>query len=152
MIYLWSAFNHPFAFVTNVEAWSQIDSPLGIVGLLLLKPFAALVDIFSAGPNPNTLDPWLFLLFLVLTIVFWKRLHTSHALFAISSLVFIYLTRTGTQGFMAATRYLLLVFPAFIILAVLMRSKTWLALSTVGLFAGALFMYSAMFAQWYWAG
>jgi Gpi18-like mannosyltransferase len=152
MIYLWSAFNHPFAFVTNVEAWSQIDSPLGIVGMLLLKPFAALTDIFSAGPNPNTLDPWIFLLFVALTIVFWRRLRTSHALFAISSLAFIYFTRTGTVGFMAATRYLLLVFPAFIILADLTRSKTWLALSIVGLFAGALFMYSAMFAQWYWAG
>jgi Gpi18-like mannosyltransferase len=151
MFYLWSAFRAPLAFITDQRAWWQRQTPLGVLDMIMLKPFAALAEIFN-GVNPNSLDPWLFLLFVILIVAFWKRLQTSHALFAIGTLLFIYVTRGGTAGFMSASRYLLLMFPGFIVVAIITKSRIWLMLVIVAASSVILFVYSARFAQWYWIG
>ena len=120
---------------------------------LTWQPFTYLGNIWQSGLNPSTLDPWFFLLFLVLTLVFWKRLPTSLSLLALGVLLLPYFTRAGgALGFTSFTRYILLAFPVYIIMGTLFKGRLWLGVSVTALFAGLLFMYTVMFAQWYWVG
>lgn len=151
MIYLWAAFNHPLAFVTNQRAWHQgpgVGS--NIFQVLTLQPFRGLADIFRTGPTPTALEPWFFLVAVCLIVFFRKILSTAYFLFALGALLIPYFTLSGVWGFQSFTRYVLPAFPVFIIMAKLCEGRTWLAVSVSGLLAALLFMYSTMFAQWYW--
>jgi hypothetical protein len=153
MLFLWTSFKSPLAFWKGQRAWlegQEVSSNLFQV--LTLRPFAYLGALFVEGPNPNTLDPWWFLLFLILIVLFRKRLPVSFILFALGVLLLPYITLSGGLGFRSFTRYIILAFPVFIIFGELTRKRTWAGLALLGIFAAMLFMYTAMFAQWYWAG
>jgi Gpi18-like mannosyltransferase len=153
MLYLWSKFNSPLAFMKGHRAWLEGETVSGnLWQVLTLRPFRYLSALFVEGPNPNTLDPWWFLLFLVLVVLFRRRLPVSYTLYALGVLLLPYLTLSGGLGFRSFTRYVILAFPVFIIFGELMRRRVWVGLSILGLFAAMLFMYTAMFAEWYWAG
>lgn len=153
MIFLWTTFNKPLAFMAGLRAWQGGSAGGNIFRALTLQPFAYLAGIWKAGPNPNTLDPWFFLLFLFLIIIYRKRLPTPYLLYGLAALLLPYITRTGgTLEFQSMTRYIQLVFPVFVIMAELCKRRLWLCLSIAGLFAALLFIYTAMFAQWYWVG
>jgi hypothetical protein len=152
MSYLWAAFNHPLAFMTNERAWHPGSAGVGgkLFQVLTLQPFYALTDIFQAGPTPTALEPWFFLLALFLLIFFRKMLSTPYFLFALGLLLLPYFTLSGVWGFQSFTRYVLPAFPVFIIMGNLCKGRPWLAVSIAGVLSALLFMYSAMFAQWYW--
>jgi Gpi18-like mannosyltransferase len=153
MLFLWTNFRSPLAFWKGQRAWLEGQGVSGnLWQVLTLRPFAYLGALFVEGPTPNTLDPWWFLLFLVLVVSFRKRLPVSFILFALGVLLLPYITLSGGLGFRSFTRYIILAFPVFIIFGELMRKWTWAGLALLGIFAAALFMYTAMFAQWYWAG
>ena len=153
MIYLWASFNSPLAFLQNRRAWrSDAAVEGGLFGVLTLRPFYHLGDIFKFGPDPNTLSSWFFLLFVILLIVFRKHLPLSLWIYSFAALLVPYLTVSGEVGFVSFTRYSLMAFPVFIILGELFQRRTWLGLSVLGLFSAMLFMYSAFYAQFYWAG
>jgi Gpi18-like mannosyltransferase len=153
MLFLWTNFRSPLAFWKGQRAWLEGQAVSGnLFQVLTLRPFAYLSALFFDGPNPNTLDPWWFLLFLVLIVLFRKRLPVSYTLFALGVLLLPYITLSGGLGFRSFTRYIILAFPVFIIFGELMRKHIWAALALLGIFAATLFMYTAMFAQWYWAG
>lgn len=153
MLYLWTRFASPLAFMKGQRAWLEGQAVSGnLAQVLTLRPFTYLRALFIEGPNPNTLDPWWFILFLVLIVWFRKRLPVSFVLFALGVLLLPYLTLSGGLGFRSFTRYVMLAFPVFIILGEMTRRRAWAGLAVLGIFAAALFMYAAMFAQWYWAG
>lgn len=161
MLYLWVTFNSPFALLSGTRAWQQANTASGNLGLigsgalfqaLTLQPFWHLQEIFSAGPNPNTLDPWFFLLFLLLIVIFRKRVPVAFTLYALGVLLLPYITVSGSLGFQSFGRYILLAFPVFIVIGQSCQKRVWLGLNLVGLEAALLFMYSVMFAQWYWIG
>jgi hypothetical protein len=153
MIYLWIVFNSPFAFVLNTRAWrSGAAVEGGFLGVLTLRPFYHLADIFRIGPDPNTLSSWFFVLFMGLLIAFRKRLSFPLWIYGMGSLLLPYLTISGDVGFVSFTRYCLMAFPVFIVLGELFKKRIWLGLSILGLFSAMLFMYSAFYAQFYWAG
>ena len=152
MAYLWYAFKRPMAFATNLRAWSDGRGMWTTFSeAVTLKPFRFLSRIFRYGVSPPTLDPWLFLLFLVLLIGFWKRLPRSFSLFALGVLLLPYLTHSGGNFEMNSfTRYILPAFPVFIIMADVCRKRLWLGMCLIGIFASVLFYFTALFAQWYW--
>jgi Gpi18-like mannosyltransferase len=153
MLFLWTRFKSPLAFMKGHRAWLEGQGVSGnLFQVLTLRPFTYLRALFVEGPNPNTLDPWWFLLFLVLIVLFRKRLPVPFMLFALGVLLLPYVTLSGGLGFRSFTRYIILAFPVFIIFGELMRRWTWIGLALLGIFAAMLFMYTAMFAQWYWAG
>lgn len=161
MLYLAAAFRSPFAFLSGTRAWQPANTGSGNFGLigsgalfqaLALQPFWHLKEVFFVGPNPNTLDPWFFLLFLVLIVSFRKRVPVPFILYALGVLLLPYITVSGSLGFQSFSRYILLAFPVFIVVAQSCQKRAWLGLSLVGLETALLFMYSAMFAQWYWIG
>ncbi|OLE60898.1 MAG: hypothetical protein AUI36_11995 [Cyanobacteria bacterium 13_1_40CM_2_61_4] len=125
-----------------------------MLNAVTLRPFYEhLGDIGATGPYPNSLDPWFFLAFAALLIVFRKKVSLSFWSYALGVLLLPYLTRSGgVFGFQSFMRYLLLAFPVFIIMGRLFEERLWLGLSVTAICAGFLFMYSAMFAQWYWIG
>jgi hypothetical protein len=88
-----------------------------------------------------------------LTLSAWRRLSGSLTLFSLGALLVPYLTLGGgPAGFTSMTRFGVLAFPAFIVLAELCRRSALLCFATVGLFGAVLALHSALFAQWYWVG
>jgi Gpi18-like mannosyltransferase len=153
MIYLWVAFKSPFAFLTDRRAW-QAGAATGsdLIGILTLQPFRHLTDVWKFGPDPNTLSSWFFLA--TLFVIIWFRRWLSRELFvyALGVLLLPYITFSSSVGFVSFTRYVLLAFPLFIIAGRIFQERVWLGFSVIGLSAAMLFMYTAFYAQWYWAG
>jgi Gpi18-like mannosyltransferase len=148
MLYLWSAFGSPFMFVTAHAEWENGDGWIGhnFISALLLKGFFP-----TQLSVHNLFDVWFFLLFLTLILVHRKWLPSSLYLFALGVLMLPYLTLTGGPSkFTGMTRYILLAFPVFIVMAKLCKGRLWLVQCITGLFAAMLFTYSALYAQWYW--
>ena len=153
MFYLWSAFDSPFAFATNQAAWRNgYGIGHNVISALLLKGFFPL-HLPVQNLYPRSFDVWFFLLFLTLLLVYRKWLPSSLYLFALGVLMLPYLTITGGPfGFRSMTRFILLAFPVFIVMAKLCKNRLWLVPCITGLFAAMLFAYSALYAQWYWVG
>lgn len=154
MIYLWAAFRAPFAFMTAQGAWNE-GSHFG--NPLLLQPvFKAVVDLryqlqhFIA--DPNALSFVLFVVFVAAVVIFRKRMAVSLLLFSAGGLLLPYFTRTGAVGFASFSRYVMLVFPVFIIAATFSKRRIWLGLAICGISGALLFWYTALFAKWYWVG
>lgn len=153
LIYLWASFNSPFAFVRNTRAWkSGAATEGGLFGVLTLQPLRHLGDILKFGPDPNTLSSWFFLIFITLLIVFRKWLPLPLWIYSIGAFLLPYFTISGDVGFVSFTRYSLMAFPVFIVLAELFKHRSWLGLIMIGIFSAMLFMYTAFYAQSYWAG
>jgi Gpi18-like mannosyltransferase len=151
MFYLWSAFDSPFAFATGQAAWSIGELNDNFVSAVLLKAFFP--RLLSVGLMPPNFNVWFFLIFLTLILVYWKRLPPSLFLFALGVLMLPYLTIAGGPwGFRSMTRYLLLAFPVFIVMATLCEKRLWLVPCITGIFGAMLFSYSALYAQWHWVG
>jgi len=153
MIYLWAAFRSPFAFLTDRRAW-QAGTATGndLIKTLALIPFRHLKDVWTFGPDPNTLSVWFFLSSLL--VIAWFRKWLSHQvfLFALGALLLPYITFNSSVGFISFTRYILLCFPLFIIAGKLFQERIWLGFIVIALSGALLFMYTAFYAQWYWAG
>jgi Gpi18-like mannosyltransferase len=153
MIYLWIAFRKPLAFVTAQRAWHSVNEiGSNLFHSMTLQPFLRLADIFLVGPQIYALDPWFFLFFLIILIPFGQKLAVSHRIFALGVLLLPYFTFAASSGFRSFTRYILLAFPVFIIMADMFRRNLWLCLCVTAFFASLLFMYTALFAQWHWVG
>jgi hypothetical protein len=113
------------------------------------KPRASIIVCVT----PINVVPWFFLLFLTLILFRRRWLSSSLFLFALGVLMLPYLTRVGgPTKFMGMTKYILLAFPVFIVMAKMCESRPWLVPCITGLFAALLFMYSALFAQGHWVG
>lgn len=145
MAYLWSAFDSPFVFIYNHSAaWQNAGLSHKFISALLLKGF------FPLRFGQEASDVSFFLLFLTLLLVHRKWLPSSLFLFGLGVLMLPYLTITGGPlKFTAMTRFILLAFPVFIVIAKLCKDRLWLVPCITGLFATLLFTYSALFAQWY---
>jgi hypothetical protein len=91
------------------------------------------------------------ILFIVLTVFIWKKLPRIYGIYAAINML-LFLARIGSpQPLVSMTRYVLEIFPAFLILAVWAR-KPWanrliLYLSWLG-----LLFFAAQFAIWGWVG
>jgi len=153
MIYLWVAFKSPLAFLTDRRAWQGgTASGSDLLKALVLIPFRHLIDVWKVGPDPNTLSPWFFLGIVFVVVWFRRGLSRSLLVYALSALLLPYLTLSSPIGFAPFTRYIMLAFPVFILAGRIFQERVWLGLSVIGLSAAMLFMYTAFYAQYYWAG
>jgi Gpi18-like mannosyltransferase len=152
-IYLWVAFRSPLAFVTAERAWSQTgEYSQSSYPVQLLICFRFLSSLLRTGIYPITLDPWFFFLFLLLVVFFRKRVPVAYSLFAAGAILLPYLALGGVLKMRSFTRYVMLAFPVFVIIGDQLKGRLWLLLGIVIIFAALLFSYTALFAQWYWAG
>ena len=80
----------------------------------------------------------------ILTILAWRVLVPSVAAYATA----VFLVGMSTGSLTSAPRYYLMVFPAFMVLAI--AAPAWLARGYVALGTGIGVILTAMFALWYW--
>jgi hypothetical protein len=151
MIYLWSAFGSPFAFADGQVAFHEGTAlTTRLVAALKLEPFTRMM---LNDWNPWGQASWFTLLFIVLIVVGWSRLPSSWTLFAMAVLLLPYLTLSGgPAGFVSMSRFNLVSFPLFVILADLVSRAKWLLVALIGLFGASLFMNTALFARRIWIG
>src|SRR2546422_4567637 len=99
MIYLWARFGNSRAFMTNMRAWRE-GTAIGseLFQALTLQPFRHLRDVWDFGPDPNTLSPWFFLLFLFLLLFFRRWVTTPLLLYSFGVLFLPYVSLSGSVG------------------------------------------------------
>jgi Gpi18-like mannosyltransferase len=151
MIYLWSAFGNPFAFSDGQTAFHEGTTlTTRLMAALKLEPFTRMM---LNDWNPWGQASWFTLLFIVLIVLGWSRLRSSWTLFAMAVLLLPYLTLSGgPAGFVSMSRFNLVSFPLFVVLAHFGLRAKWLLAGVLGLFSALLFMSTALFARRIWIG
>jgi Gpi18-like mannosyltransferase len=151
MIYLWSAFGTPLAFADGQLAFHEGTTlTTRLVAALKLEPFTRMI---LNDWNPWGQASWFTLLFIVLIVLGWSRLRSSWTLFAMAVLLLPYLTLSGgPAGFVSMSRFNLVSFPLFVVLAHFGLRAKWLLAGVIGLFGASLFMNTALFARRIWIG
>ena len=151
MIYLWYSFGEPFVFSEGQAAFHQGTALVTrLIAALEFEPFTRMI---LNDWNPWGQSCWLTLLFIVLVVVGWFRLRFSWTLLAVGTLLLPYLTLSGgPAGFSSMSRFNLISFPLFVVLADAGLRAKWLLVGVVGLFSASLFMNTALFARRIWIG
>jgi hypothetical protein len=135
---------------------TDILAALNARGGMLTFPGLNLVEaarrIFSGQlVAENVIELGFSLVFIVLTIFIWKRLPRIYGVYAITLMVF-FLTRIGSpQPLVSMARYVLEIFPAFLLLAIWGRNA-WVHRLILYLSWLGLLYFSAQFAIWGWVG
>jgi hypothetical protein len=164
----WRAWFAPFltglgALIYPAYVWLGLGrSPLDILAALnqrgghLALPgwnmIEAAVRIFQGQlVEENIIELTFSLLFILLTIFVWKKLPRLYGVFS-ATLLLLFLARVGSpQPLVSMERYVLEIFPAFLVLASWGR-HTWVnRLILYSSWLGLLF-FSAQFAIWGWVG
>ena len=121
-----------------------------LIAALKFEPFTRMM---LNDWNPWGQASWFTLLFIVLIALGWSRLRSSWTLFAVAVLLLPYLTLSGgPAGFVSMSRFNLVSFPLFVVLADLGLRAKWLLAGVIGLFGASLFMNTALFARRIWIG
>ncbi len=151
MIYLWYAFGDPLLFWKGQTAFHLgASQATRLVAALKFEPFTQMI---LNDWNPWGQASWFTLLFIVLIVVGWSRLRFSWTLFAISTLLLPYLTLSGgPAGFTSMSRFNLVSFPLFVVLADLGMRAKWLLVGAIGFLGASLFMNASLFARRIWIG
>jgi hypothetical protein len=134
MAYLGWEFGHPLAFAESQSAWHQGTFESRFWSAITLSP------IRRGG--------WFLLFFPLAVLAFW-RLRPTLALYGLGVLLLPYLTLGITHSM---CRFALMCFPAFIVMALLCKSRPLLATLIIAVFSAYLFQQSALFSQSYWVG
>jgi 4-amino-4-deoxy-L-arabinose transferase-like glycosyltransferase len=151
MIYLWITFGDPFVFADGQMAFHEGTTQAErLIAALTFEPFTRMI---LNDWNPWGQASWFTLLFIVLIVVGWFRLPSGWTLFAAGVLLLPYLTLSGgPAGFVSMSRFNLVSFPLFVVLADFGSRARWLLVGVIGLFSASLFMNAALFARRIWIG
>lgn len=150
MYYLYQTTGDPLAFWHALPTFGEQRSA---VPILLPQVFWRYFKIFR---DANLSDPFFFTLileaaaavvFLILSMVGFIKLRLSYALF----LFLGYLLPTFSGSFSSLPRYVLPLFPAFLLAAVLLERKPlWVKVGVVGLLFVLLGAATSLFVRGYW--
>ena len=157
--FLWDRFGDPLLFLRDLSKWGEgpwqreraLTSPLLVLG----SYFSEIPVVFRAiagGLTPLLLvqlkelsDLSFFLLFLFLTMVVFRRLRLSYGMYQFLSLVMM--LSVGTLK--GAPRFVLVLFPSFLILPGLLR-RPWVALLVLSLSVVVLVWFLLLFSLHFW--
>jgi hypothetical protein len=148
MLYLYLAFGDPLAFVRGSAAWArQPQSPLATIVQLLERPENGWLSSLKDGRFP--LNDWIDLLFVLLFlgfgVVLLKRRRWSEAVFVLLGT----LIPLSSGLLMSQRRYMWILFPAFILLAI-WGDKPWVDKTITVISLTGLALFTVLFANWYW--
>ena len=120
--YCWAKFRDPLLFLHARTAWS------GEGGSPIEAAWKQLTGAYGPHYLPNQSDALVFLLFLVITIAMWKRLPMEMNLYN-SATYRGPRCNTSVWGcrFLSMSRYLLLLFPCMIGMALATARRAWFA-------------------------
>jgi len=142
MIYQAIAFGDPLAYLRVQQAWGRSMGPL----------FGGVVDDLASNSHPSQfklldIDAGLTLLFIALTYVVFRQLPWSYGAYTLLNTIAL-----ATGGTHSMARYLSVLFPGFVALAVIAHKWKWIPWLIIPVFALALAVFSIRFAQWYSVG
>ena len=151
MAYLANAFGDPFAFIHVQAAWGRATPGGAALTQLLgtVRTDLHLGNNLWAGQfdHKTLLDVLMTLVFLPLALLTVRLLRPTYSVYTL--LTFLIPLATGSLGSM--TRYVLMLVPCFILLAVWGR-RAWVDRLVLGLFLPLLGYFTIMFCHWYFAG
>ncbi|MFH1508818.1 MAG: mannosyltransferase family protein [bacterium] len=151
MIFLWNKFGDPLTFINAQKVWSR-ELGEGIIGFFstLTTYFNDFLTMLTGGQAyhlANSFDFIAFVLFFVLAIIIAIRFRVSYGLM----MVLFLLASSVTGTLISTTRYVIVLFPAFIYLArVLKREYLYIMVLVTSVLLYALFL--NMFLNNYWVG
>ena len=147
MVFLWQRFGDPLAFQRASAAWGRDARPFwfAIGDLIQQTPWRADVLLGGAFPVQRWLDLGCVLLFLSLGAWLLWRGRPSYGLF-----VFLGALVPSSSGIlMSMPRYMMVLFPAFLLLARAGR-RPWLDRLLTAIFGIGLGLYVTLWANWFW--
>jgi len=142
MIYLWFIFNDAFAFLHAQALWGR-----EIVINIFWRYWEELYDIFTL-PDPQRIEFLSVTLMIVSILLMIKKLRPSYIIW--SSIIL--LIPIMQNHWMSVNRFVLVIFPAYIILAYYSDKYKYLNYILYILFAVGLIFHTALFVNFGWAG
>lgn len=142
MVFLYRQFGDPVAFSTTQSAWGR--KSIGILGAIMRDFGGIATNDFMHGRvwYQTILNITAFFVVVLVSIAIWKRLGTSYALY---SLISVAIPMTSGSGSMS--RYALVVFPVFMMLAHWGR-RAWLDRILMIGFSVVLGLLTTIFVNW----
>jgi len=137
------AFGDPFAFMKAQQAWSgALPLRTRLIRAVLLKPLWPLN--YGSG---------VFIAYAALIAIGAKRLPWTWTAYGAFVLIIPYVSlATGKAGMTSMPRFVLMAFPALVTLSLLLSGRRWLTATLLAASALGLFVTTAVFSQWRWAG
>lgn len=151
MLFLWIKFKNAFIFMQAQTAW---DRKIGFDFWAMWVDLKNHVhDVFQPSHNfafslRNDFEFFFFIAFLILSIIVFFRLRKSYGLYCFLALLIPFLT----GSLISMTRFTLVLFPIFILLAKFTIKREWLNYFIIMLFSMMLSFFTVMLANWYWIG
>lgn len=146
-LYVWIGLRLPPTSI--LDALNQRGGHTSIPGWNLIEALNRGLHGQLAGENLIELGFSLF--FIALTLFVWKNLPRVYGVYSMALMIF-FLARFGApQPLSGMARYVLDIFPAFLVLAV-WGSKTWVNRIILYLSWSGLLFFSGQFAIWGWVG
>jgi hypothetical protein len=140
MAHHWIVFGDPMIAAVAHEPYQH--------GRTLLQRLVAAVT-FSDLPRVDWLRFPVFFPFLALSVWSFWRLPLAMALLGLGTLLLPYLTLGATPSM---GRFVILCFPAFMMMGIACKGRPALASCLIGIFGALLLMLTAFYSQWYWVG
>ena len=150
MAYLANKFGDPLAFIHVQATWGRSTSPAGIMNIVgnVKRDLNIGANFWAGQVNHKTLlDLIATLGFGILAIGVARKMRPAHAAFV--ALTILVPLSTGTVGSM--TRYILMLVPCFMLLAV-WGQRQWVDRLVLGVFLPLSAFFTIMFSHWYFAG
>lgn len=151
VVYLWAKFGDPLVFVKGYEAWKPFNpGEKSFLKILMFSPVVRDMSYNLFHFSARTFDSLFFIFFLaasILGVIQYRRTLFTYALIIV---LFSYFSHAEFT-MISMGRYLLLAFPAFILMTQIFRNAAARA-SAISASAALLFMFAALFARWHWAG
>jgi hypothetical protein len=140
-LYLAMHLGQPLLWLTRQELWERsLTWPWETAHQILLH---------LSRPLHNTVDLLFTLVFAALTLLAFRRLSPSYGLYMLGSILPPLLSpRTGTPLY-SMPRFVLVLFPGFMILALIGRRAIWNRLIVYGSQV-FLTLFTALYIAWYW--
>ncbi len=142
MLFLYRTFQDPFAFKTVQSAWGRQN--LGPVAIVLQDVQLLLEQSLLAGEIwwHVLIDVFALFFALVMAVLIWKRLGEGYALFCLAAVLI-----PATSGTGSISRYILVLFPIFMMLAWWGRRPSLDRAITIT-FTMFLGIFTAIFVNW----
>jgi hypothetical protein len=144
--YLWHSFSNPFAFIVAEAGWHRSVGSSVIVPILkhdVIIVFSR--SIFSIEWFKALLNDFYYILPIVAILYLLGKKKYSYASYIL--LLGLAPLLTGAGSF---ERYVLILFPIYIVLADLTEKHSWLKYYLVPFFIGLLFIYVSLFVNGFW--
>lgn len=144
MAYLYALVGDPLYFLKVQDNWHRHLAPPWVSIINTLKDLAH-HPLASPGSVNHMIELAFTLLFLVLMVAAFRTLRSSYAWYFAASL----LVPMSTSSLMSMPRFVLVIFPAFMLLALWGR-RPLVNSAIVALSLPLLGLFTVLFADWYW--